>query len=102
MAVFPKSRPGFRRATTDDAGPSVPLDSTLAENRKDPAVVSATDATASNDNDEPPSELPSEDVQGGVQNIEAVTLTWSKKSLVAVFILYDLAFIGGQPVCVSN
>jgi hypothetical protein len=32
--------------------------------------------------------LPAQDAQRGVQNVEAVTLTWSKRSLVAVFILY--------------
>ena len=102
MAVFPKFRPGFRRTTTDNASPSVPQDITLAENSKDPAVVYSTDAPAGNDNDEAPSELPSEDVQGGVQNIEAVTLTWSKKSLVAVFILYDLTFTAHQSERVSS
>lgn len=30
--------------------------------------------------------LPSEDAQRGVQQVEAVTLTWSKPSLIAVFI----------------
>lgn len=31
---------------------------------------------------------PSEDVQGGVQKIQAVTLVWSKWSLIAVLCLY--------------
>ena len=30
----------------------------------------------------------SDDVQKGVQAVEAVTLTWSKKTLIAVFIKY--------------
>ena len=32
--------------------------------------------------------LPVQDAQRGVQDMEAITLTWSKQSLVAVFILY--------------
>lgn len=33
-------------------------------------------------------DLPTENAQAGVQDVEAVTLTWSKPSLIAVFILY--------------
>lgn len=33
-------------------------------------------------------DLPTENAQTGVQDVEAVTLTWSKPSLIAVFILY--------------
>jgi hypothetical protein len=33
-------------------------------------------------------DLPTETAQAGVQDVEAVTLTWSKPSLIAVFILY--------------
>lgn len=33
-------------------------------------------------------ELPTEDAQRGVKDFEAVTLTWSKSTLIAVFIKY--------------
>lgn len=33
-------------------------------------------------------EVPSEDAQGGVQRMEAVTLAWSKKELLAMLLLY--------------
>lgn len=36
-------------------------------------------------------EKPSENAQNGVKKMEAVTLAWSKKSLVGVLILYVLA-----------
>lgn len=36
--------------------------------------------------DETQPDAPTEEAQRGVQNVEAVTLTWSKKSLIAVFI----------------
>jgi hypothetical protein len=38
----------------------------------------------------PTTELPSEELQRGVKDVEAVTLSWSKKTLVAVFIKYVL------------
>lgn len=38
--------------------------------------------------DESPSKLPSEDLQRGVRQVEAVTLAWSKWSLIAVFLKY--------------
>lgn len=39
---------------------------------------------------DPKSELPTEDAQQGVKDVEAVTLTWSKTTLIAVFIKYVL------------
>lgn len=38
------------------------------------------------------SEVPSEDAQGGVQRMEAVTLAWSKKELLAMLMLYVFPF----------
>lgn len=40
--------------------------------------------------DEAQPEMPSEETQRGVHNVEALTLTWSKRSLIAVFIKYGL------------
>lgn len=36
--------------------------------------------------------VPTQDAQTGVQKIEAVTLTWTKKSLAGLLILYVSAF----------
>ncbi|ROV99818.1 hypothetical protein VSDG_03160 [Cytospora chrysosperma] len=94
MSAFAKLRSPFRRTNTNDAvGTSVAMTETKPdeEKKKDPATATATDeaaddATASNSNDSsPPAELPDENVQYGVQDVEAVTLTWSKRSLIFVF-----------------
>lgn len=42
--------------------------------------------------DDPKPERPTEDAQKGVKEVEAVTLTWSKPTLIAVFIKYDLIY----------
>lgn len=89
MAVLPKFRPGFRRTTTDDVAGSVAM-SPMTENEKHPATSSAEGPPTSNgDTEAPAAELPTEDAQRGVQNVEAITLTWSKKALVAIFIKYE-------------
>lgn len=41
-----------------------------------------------NHDDGPKIELPTEDAQKGVKDVEAVTLTWSKTTLIAVFAKY--------------
>lgn len=38
--------------------------------------------------DDSKQELPAEDAQQGVKDFEAVTLTWSKATLIAVFLKY--------------
>ncbi|EXJ73200.1 uncharacterized protein A1O5_02960 [Cladophialophora psammophila CBS 110553] len=91
MAVLPRLRPGFRRTTTDDAESPLPM-SSLEANEKNPAVASAGNATASGSNGQSHAENPDEAAQRGVQDVEAVTLTWSKKSLIAVFILMFLLY----------
>ncbi|CAI4213251.1 unnamed protein product [Parascedosporium putredinis] len=63
--------------------------------RRNPAGDRKTDAAAQDgpaEEPEKPFELPTEDAQKGVQTIEAVTLTWSKPSLIAVFILMFLLY----------
>jgi hypothetical protein len=82
MVSFPKFRPSFRRATTNEAAADVVAMSTTTQGGKDAAVVEPVpDLT-----DKPAAELPAEDGQRGVQNVEAVTLIWSKKSLAMIFI----------------
>ncbi|CAO0789619.1 unnamed protein product [Mucor circinelloides] len=46
---------------------------------------------------DPKSELPTEDAQQGVKDVEAVTLTWSKTTLIAVFInIWLLYFVNAM------
>lgn len=56
---------------------------TQADNK---TVQVTQDATGSNDTDRAQPETLNEDDQRGVQGVEAVTLTWTKASLVAVFL----------------
>ncbi|KAL9538856.1 hypothetical protein MBANPS3_010625 [Mucor bainieri] len=47
--------------------------------------------------DDPKSERPTEDAQKGVKEVEAVTLTWSKTTLIAVFInIWLLYFVNAM------
>jgi hypothetical protein len=52
---------------------------TFEEAKREPTV----EATAQ----EP--EQPADDLQHGVRNIEAITMTWSRTTLICVFIKYD-------------
>merc|ERR1712000_88167 len=75
-----------RLPSTHDLAGSVAM-SPMTENEKHPATSSAEGPRTSNgDAEAPAAELPTEDAQRGVQNVEAITLTWSKKALVAIFI----------------
>ncbi|KAI9164073.1 Siderophore iron transporter mirB [Paramyrothecium foliicola] len=88
MVSLPKFRPPFRRATTSEAATEVAV-STAVEGNKDTPV-------GEQEPEKPLSEAPNEDTQQGVQNVEAVTLTWSKKALTAAFInMWLLYFVNG-------
>lgn len=67
-----------------DTGPAAAM--SLAEESKTPQ--GADGALAASDKDEPQAELPSDDAQHGVQQVEALTLAWSKGALIAVFAKY--------------
>jgi hypothetical protein len=85
MTVIPRLRAGFRRSTAEEAATDIAVH-TLEENKNAIGVSDA--AVRENDADlKPWPELPSGDAQQGVKTIEAVTLTWSKASLIAVFLL---------------
>lgn len=99
-ALFSKLRLGRGKTTEADAPVVI---STLADNKQDATTGLPDGVTAINDHDKPQLDLPSEDAQRGVQGVQAVTLTWSKKSLVTVFILYVVASFTDQSVfCLSN
>ncbi|KAF7595471.1 hypothetical protein BBP40_005807 [Aspergillus hancockii] len=81
MAVLSRFRASFRRSTGET--PVTSVDVNMVEKNHE---ASATDpATATNGRVEPQEEVPTEDTQHGVKHVEAVTLTWSKTSLIAVF-----------------
>ncbi|OJJ86656.1 putative MFS siderophore iron transporter [Aspergillus glaucus CBS 516.65] len=75
-------RAAFSRQTTDDDVTSVNR-STVVDNKQEDA---AGNVPADHVPDETQPNAPTEGAQRGVHNVEAVTLTWSKKSLIAVFI----------------
>lgn len=88
MAAFSKFRANLQRNTAEaesDAGHAP----APTNNGDDLHEVAPAGVLVVNDDDLKVNfeELISEDAQRGVQNVEAVTLTWSRGSLVAVFIL---------------
>ena len=80
--MFLKLRAALRSTPADNTVTSLAVN-TVDVNEKN---LATNDTTAGNSNGEPQPELPSEELQRGVQNVEAVTLTWSKTTLVAVFL----------------
>lgn len=93
MALNSKIRSVFGRRATDDGADSVAVNTIVDEkqngDRQDPIVE------GNEKNREDPAigttgadELPTEDAQRGVHDVEAVTLTWTKTTLVAVFLKY--------------
>jgi hypothetical protein len=83
MPVRARLRAAFQRRATDDSTAEVPVAATTAGKPEvsPEAGRGAEDAVAN-----PEDEIPAEDAQRGVHEVEAVTLTWSKASLIAVFI----------------
>lgn len=85
MAVLHRFRTALRRTSPDDADADPVVTTSAEENKKDPATDGAAVVNSSDDSQP---ERPSEDLQRGVQRVEAVTLSWSKASLIAVFVKY--------------
>ena len=83
MGKLPNFRNTIRRTTTDDTINQAST-ATAEERKTDPSNVES--GPMSKETRE--SELPGEDLQRGVQDVEAVTLSWSKASLIAVFLKY--------------
>ena len=77
MALFSKLQASFRRPTTDDV--VTPIESSTVEpDKRDYTTESAVAFEGDTA------------LQRGVQDVENVTLNWSKASLIAVFIKYVL------------
>lgn len=94
MVSLSRFRPGFRRAAIENEAQSVAIAGAPASsNEKNPTTGIDDVFTPNNGQIDPASEdaekdvLPTEDAQRGVQEVEAVTLTWTKPYLVSVFIL---------------
>ncbi|KAL1856296.1 hypothetical protein VTK73DRAFT_8400 [Phialemonium thermophilum] len=96
MAGFSKFLPGFRQQATEEGITPVAAEQTSPAKKGDtPANDAIAEVGVSNENQvdyKPDLELPDLDAQRGVRNVEAVTLTWSKPSLIAVFILMFLLY----------
>lgn len=85
MAVINRIR-AFRRHATEETAPAV---TNMTEDTKTGSVVAdAIPGEKTSGEDQHAQELPSEEVQQGVKNIEATTLTWTKGTLIAVFIKF--------------
>lgn len=88
MALLPRIKTAFRRPAADDTSES-PVDTPGEKTEKYPAT---DDAAAVTDGDSPV-EHPDQAMQRGVQEVEAVTLTWTRWTLVAVFFKYASSLI---------
>jgi hypothetical protein len=88
MAPVSRLMPGFYQTKARSEHASNPMAlGTISKADKAPAATSAEDANTADIFAEVQAKLPAQDAQRGVQDVEAVTLTWSKQSLVTVFIL---------------
>ncbi|OQE36838.1 hypothetical protein PENCOP_c011G07908 [Penicillium coprophilum] len=83
-----RARTVFSRMAASDAGSSeetTVADGTTVEERKTASV---------RDDEAQRPEVPAEDLQHGVRDIEAITMTWSKRTLILVFInIWFLYFV---------
>lgn len=103
MALYPKIRSVFGRRATDDGVDSVPVSTVVDEkrdaDRQDPIIEgnekNSEDPAIGTTGTDGNVELPTEDAQRGVHDVEAVTLTWTKTTLVAVFLKYVSIHITG-------
>lgn len=88
MAVASKFSSVFRRQNTEDTTPSVDM-ATTEEPKMETSVDGAT-AEKNQSADEQGSGIPpiSEDLQQGVRDVAAITRTWSRWTLAAVFMKY--------------
>ncbi|KAL7804790.1 major facilitator superfamily domain-containing protein [Trichoderma aethiopicum] len=77
---------------------------TMNSDGKDAAVLATDPAAATDDNGCPQGDFPNEEAQRGVQAVEAVTLTWSKLTLIAIFLnIWLLYFVNAfQSTILSN
>lgn len=81
MPALSKLRPTFRRTATEDVA-AIPTDSiNFTEQSNHGETEAQPDDIA-----EWKAQQPNEDAQRGVRMVEGITLTWSKASLIWIFI----------------
>jgi hypothetical protein len=82
MGVFTKkSREVSHGSAANSMGP---VDENKTAHATDDAVPNDSEGESSSQEDT----VPTQDAQTGVQEVEGMTLSWSKKSLIAVFAKY--------------
>lgn len=94
MSALPKIRAVFHRRNTDNAleiqpaaqTPNSPQDAN--ERNLDEKAASVDEAAAAPNKDNIALQDRNDNLQDGVAAVEAVTLNWSKTSLIAVFVKY--------------
>ncbi|KAK4071832.1 hypothetical protein Trihar35433_3896 [Trichoderma harzianum] len=71
---------------------------------KNVAVLATDSPATNNDNGDPQPDLPNEEAQRGVQDVEAMALTWSKLTLIGIFLnIWLLYFVNAfQSTILSN
>lgn len=94
MTASSRFRPGFRRNATEDEDPSSAISMAALPSSEKRTTISGTDDIAPHIAEEEPEVdaplkylVPTVSAQRGVQQVEAVTLTWTKPYLILVFIL---------------
>ncbi|KAL5322888.1 hypothetical protein ACEPPN_010867 [Leptodophora sp. 'Broadleaf-Isolate-01'] len=95
-STFSRFKPDFLRKKEETAA----VDSTLPVDDKNPATVTGDGIARTQEpaSDDPEKDVvPAEDAQRGVQQVEAVTLTWTKPYLIAVFFnMWMLYFVNAM------
>lgn len=86
MASSSKFRPGFGRTTTDDAIKLATINTKEQTDQEAIEEQNTENVTENPADDLSKPDLPTQGLQRGVQDVESVTRTWSKKALVAVFL----------------
>lgn len=83
-----RARALFSRASADQASTTAVEQSTGGEIGETKGAESTDNVTPIEINENLKDAIPTEGLQHGVSDAEAVTLTWSKTTLIAVFIKY--------------
>lgn len=78
----------FRRRATEDSLTQVDVNTTEESKRDVPGDGVAAENNGAVDADQP-AQTPEEEIHRGVHDMEAMTQTWSKGALIAVFLKYD-------------
>lgn len=86
MALLSSVKAALRRPPAEEQPSTTAVNIQGEKSEKDAAT---DDAAALNYGGESPAKHPAEGMQRGVQEVEAVTMSWTKMTLFAVFFKYD-------------